>query len=122
MPRPWTRAASCKRRPTPSLPRNDAWISPVSPGEAIVRQPNGRDLVVDGAKVPYSTYLGNDLCPSAVLGTPALTLPIGVGDSGPPIAVQIHGARNQDVALLQLAERHLARFIDVRVPPNFAAD
>jgi amidase len=98
---------------------HDLWILPVSPGEAIRRQRGGRAISVEGRAISYSAYLGSYLCPTAVLGTPALTLPIGVGDSGLPIAVQVHGARGNDLELVRLARHHLSRFVDVRVPPGF---
>jgi amidase len=101
--------------------QNDLWILPVAMGEAIVRQPRGDDIVVDGQPVPYSRYLGAYTVPTTAYGTPVLTAPIGYADSGLPIGVQIHAARFADRRLLQLAEQALSKYIQVRKPPLVAA-
>jgi amidase len=87
--------------------RADVWILPVSPGVAIERMSRGRDIQTANGPVSYSRYLGAFLCPTAVYGTPAVTIPIGVGEGGLPIAVQAHGARFSDVRLLRTAAAHL---------------
>lgn len=95
----------------------DLWILPVSPAEAITRQWGGRSIQANEKRIPYSEYLGSYLAPTAVLGTPALSLPIGFGDSNLPIGIQIHGPRFADPWLLEMAEKHLAKYIDLKVSP-----
>src|SRR5688572_17717472 len=55
--------------------RHDLWMLPVSPGVAIRRQRPGRAVHTAAGPVPYSRYLGQYLCPTAAIGTPALVVP-----------------------------------------------
>jgi amidase len=88
--------------------RHDLWVLPVSPGVAIRRQRPGRPVRTDGGPVPYSRYLGQYLCPTAMLGTPALVVPAGLGAGGLPVGVQVHAARFSDRWLVDTAGPHLA--------------
>lgn len=96
--------------------RYTLWILPVAMGEAIKTQPRGSDILEDGRSVPYSVYLGSYTVPTTAYGTPVLTAPIGFGERGMPIGVQIHGARHEDRQLLQTAEQVLSKYITVRPP------
>jgi amidase len=90
------------------LGRHDLWVLPVSPGVAIRRQRPGRPIRGAGGAVPYSRYLGQYLCPTAVIGTPSLVVPAGLGEGGMPVGVQAHGPRFSDRWLVGTAGPHLA--------------
>ncbi len=95
----------------------DLWILPAAPTVAIRRQLRGSDLTLDGESIAYSRLLGAHQCPTAVLGTPALALPIATGDGGLPLGIQVHAARGADARLLSIAQRHLASYVKVGTPP-----
>ena len=61
-----------------------------------------------GGAVAYSRYLGEYLCPTAVIGTPALVVPAGLGESGMPVGVQVHAPRFADRWLVGTAGPQLA--------------
>lgn len=88
--------------------RHDLWVLPASPGVAIRRQRPGRPIRTTGGPVPYSRFLGQYLCPTAVVGTPALVVPAGCGEGGLPVGVQVHGPRFADRWLVGVAGPHLA--------------
>lgn len=88
--------------------RHDLWVLPVSPSAAIRRQPPGRPIRAAGGATPYSRYLGQYLCPTAVIGTPALVVPAGFGEGGMPVGVQAHAPRFADRWLVGTAGPHLA--------------
>lgn len=92
----------------------DLWILPVSRGEAIRKQRRGHPITVDGKTWSYSEYLGAYTVPTTPLGTPALTLPVGITPAGLPIGVQVHAARASDAQLLVTAQRELAKYVTVR--------
>jgi amidase len=89
------------------LGRHDLWVLPASPGVAIRRQRPGRPIRTAGGPVPYSRFLGQYLCPTAVVGTPALVVPAGVGEGGMPVGVQVHAPRFSDRWLVDVAGPHL---------------
>jgi amidase len=76
------------------LKKYSAWVLPVCPGSAPARTASGKSI--DGES--YTRWHGTFNCPTAVLGTPALTLPLPV--QGLPIGVQIHGPRFSDRSLV----------------------
>lgn len=82
----------------------------MSPSAAIRRQFGGRRLKNGDQRIEYSRYLGSYLCPTAVIGTPALTLPIGFSELGLPIGVQIHARSGADYDLLAMAKVHLEKY------------
>ena len=90
------------------LGRYDLWVLPVSPGVAIRRQRPGRPIQTAGGPVSYSRYLGQYLCPTAVIGTPSLVVPAGFGEGGMPVGVQVHGPRFSDRWLAGVAGPQLA--------------
>jgi amidase len=81
----------------------DAWLTPCSPGPAIIRRPTGAKLEIDGHVIEYSDYLGNFLCPPVVFGHPILSAPVGLDSRGLPMNIQIHGRRGGDAELLRTA-------------------
>ncbi len=84
-----------------------AWVLPVCPGPALRRDQSGG--TIDG--IPYTQWIGTTNAPTALLGTPALTLPLttahptaGSRPADPsdlPIGIQIHGPRFSDRALVR---------------------
>jgi amidase len=98
------------------LDRHDLWVLPVSPGVAIRRRRPGRPIRATEGVVPYSRYLGQYLCPTALVGTPALVVPVGYGEGGLPVGVQAHGPRFADRWLVGGAGPHLAA-AGVQSPP-----
>lgn len=98
--------------------RYACWILPVAMGEAIPRQRRGDPIDVNGTAVPYSHYLGAYTVPTTVFETPVLTIPIGLGRGNMPIGVQLHGPRFSDRHLLDVAQRALSKYIQVRIPPT----
>lgn len=98
------------------------WIVPVCMGEAIRRQRRGTAIEAEGKTFPYSFYLGAYTIPTTVFGTPVLTAPIGLGSTGLPIGVQIHGPRFADRLLLETASRFLSQYLTVHIPPLMATE
>lgn len=88
--------------------RCDLWVLPASPGVAIRRRRPGLPILTDNAAVPYSRYLGQYLCPTAVIGTPSLVVPAGLGEGGMPVGVQFHAPRFSDRWLVGVAGPQLA--------------
>lgn len=81
---------------------HDAWMLPVSPSAAIPRDFCGKKISTEQGEIEYLRYLGSYLGPTAMLGTPALTVPVGHNENGLPVAVQIHGPRFSDRRLVQM--------------------
>jgi amidase len=77
------------------LTRHRAWALPVCPGSATLRSLGGQPI--DG--LPYTAWHGTLNCPTAVLGTPALALPLPV--AGLPTGLQLHARRYADRALVR---------------------
>lgn len=101
--------------------RYSCWILPVAMGEAIRRQRGGAPINDGTTAVPYTQYLGAYTVPTTAFETPALTLPIGIGQAGLPVAVQVHGPRGADRPLLDAAQRVLSKYVSVRRPPAMAS-
>jgi amidase len=81
----------------------DAWICPVTAVPAIRHQRTGAAVRVDGKKVSYSMALGAWASLVAMLGSPAVVLPVGRSPEGLPIGVQIVGRRWDDAGVLAVA-------------------
>jgi len=84
---------------------HDLWILPVSPAAAIPLSLCGKKIPAGNGEVEYLRYLGSYLGPTAMLGTPALAVPIGRGENGLPIGMQVHGPRFSERSLLHMAAR-----------------
>ena len=82
----------------------DAWITPVAPIPAFVRQRPGGTLPIDGRRQYYwqtatcYSFLAN------FTGQPCVVVPAGFSEEGMPIGVQIVGRRWGEMEILALAE------------------
>jgi amidase len=95
----------CPILPTTAFPHDDAEI-------------DQRTIDVDGQRIPYG-FQGIWSGPATLSGLPATAIPIGPGNSGLPVGVQLIGPYLEDrtpLAFAQLAEREFGGF---RPPPGF---
>ena len=100
---------------------NAAWVLPVAPSAALRLSQAGKPIVTPEGVVPYSRYLGTYTVPTTVLGTPALTVPMGVDADGLPLGAQIHGPRFADLWLVRtLAPELLAEPLSPRLQATSA--
>lgn len=84
--------------------RHPLWVLPDAPASAPPLALSGKRI--DG--VPYAEWIGNWHAPTALYGTPAVSVPLPV--DGLPLGVQVHGPRFADRALLHA--------IDATFPPG----
>ena len=102
------------------LDEYDAWLMPVMPGAAFVRQKQSEPLVIDGVPHPYFfagtayNFLAN------LTGQPAIVLPCGFSKEGLPIGLQLTGKRWQDARLLGVAKVLEKLLPPCPVPPDYA--
>ena len=102
------------------LDEYDAWLTPVMPGAAFVRQPSSEPLVIDGVPYPYFfagtayNFLAN------LSGQPAVVLPCGFSKEGLPIGLQLTGKRWGEAKLLGVAKALEKLLPPCPVPPNYA--
>ncbi len=74
-------------------------------GLRVAVSPTLGGVPIDGERRPYGDALAMYTCPIAVMGCPAVALPLGLGArSGLPVGVQIVGRRWTDARLLAIAE------------------
>jgi amidase len=98
----------------------DAWLMPVMPGAAFVRQSQKEPLVIDGRPYPYFfagtsyNYLAN------LTGQPSIVLPCGFSKEGLPIGLQLTGKRWGEAKLLGVAKVLEKLLPPCPVPPAFA--
>jgi amidase len=101
------------------LDEYDAWLMPVMPGAAFVRQPQTEPLVIDGVPYPYFfagtayNFLAN------LTGQPSVVLPCGFSKEGLPIGLQLTGKRWGDAKLLGVAKVLEKLLPPCPVPPNY---
>jgi amidase len=99
----------------------DVVVCPVSVTTAFVHDHTGmesRRLRVDGVEIPYDQQ-ALWITPASLAGLPATSMPVGLGESGLPVGVQIVGPYLEDrttLAFAELAERELGGFIP---PPGW---
>ncbi len=86
------------------LAEYDFWILPNSAIEALPLELSSKEIKHDNRVYDYTTFLGNYLCPTAMFGTPVVSLPIGK-IQGLPYGVQVHGRKFRDQALLSNLSR-----------------
>jgi amidase len=98
----------------------DAWLMPVMPDAAFVRQKQSEPLVIDGVPHPYFfagtsyNFLAN------LTGQPSIVLPCGFSKSGLPIGLQLTGKRWGEAKLLAVAKVLEKLLPPCPVPPNSA--
>jgi Asp-tRNA(Asn)/Glu-tRNA(Gln) amidotransferase A subunit family amidase len=97
----------------------DAWLMPVMPDAAFIRQKQSEPLMIDGAAHPYFfagtayNYLAN------LTGQPSVVLPCGFSRDGLPIGLQLTGKRWGDARLLGVAKALEKLLPACPVPPNY---
>jgi len=98
----------------------DAWLMPVMPDAAFIRQKQSQPLVIDGTPHPYFfagtayNYLAN------LTGQPSIVLPCGFSKEGLPIGLQLTGKRWGEAKLFAVAKVLEKLLPPCPVPPNYA--
>jgi amidase len=98
----------------------DAWLMPVMPDAAFIRQKQSAPLMIDGKPYPYFfagtsyNYLAN------LTGQPSLVLPCGFSKDGLPIGLQLTGKKWGEAKLLGIAKVLEKLLPPCPVPPNYA--
>jgi amidase len=99
----------------------DAWLMPVMPDAAFIRQKQSEPLVIDGKAHPYFfagtayNFLAN------ITGQPSIVLPCGFSKEGLPIGLQLTGKRWGEARLLGVAKALEKLLPPCPVPPHFEA-
>jgi amidase len=99
----------------------DAWLMPVMPDAAFIRQKQSAPLRIDGVEHPYFfagtsyNYLAN------LTGQPSIVLPCGFSREGLPIGLQLTGKRWGDAKLLGVAKALEKLLPPCPVPPDYAS-
>ena len=102
------------------LDQYDAWLMPVMPDAAFIRQSQKEPLVIDGVPHPYFfagtsyNYLAN------LTGQPSIVLPCGFSKDGLPIGLQLTGKRWGEAKLLGIAKVLEKLLPPCPVPPAYA--
>jgi amidase len=97
----------------------DAWLMPVMPDAAFIRQPQTQPLRIDGVDHPYFfagcsyNFLAN------LTGQPSIVLPCGFSKEGLPIGLQLTGKRWGEAKLLGVAKVLEKLLPPCPVPPNY---
>ena len=97
----------------------DAWLMPVMPDAAFIRQKQSAPLVIDGAPHPYFfagtsyNFLAN------LTGQPSIVLPCGFSKAGLPIGLQLTGKKWDDAKLLGIAKALEKLLPPCPVPPDY---
>jgi amidase len=101
------------------LDEYDAWLMPVMPDAAFIRQSRKQPLVIDGVPHPYFfagtsyNYLAN------LTGQPSIVLPCGFSKDGLPIGLQLTGKRWGEAKLLGVAKVLEKLLPPCPVPPAY---
>jgi amidase len=109
------------RRCESFLDDHDAWLMPVMPDAAFIRQKPSEPLVVDGKPYPYFfagtsyNFLAN------FSGQPSIVLPCGFSKDGLPIGLQLIGKRWGEAKLLGMAKALEKLLPPCPVPPAYQA-
>lgn len=99
----------------------DAWLMPVMPDAAFIRQKQSAPLRIDGVDHPYFfagtsyNYLAN------LTGQPSIVLPCGFSRDGLPIGLQLTGKRWGEAKLLGVAKALEKLLPPCPVPPNYVS-
>ena len=97
----------------------DAWLMPVMPDAAFIRQKSSEPLRIDGVDHPYFfagtsyNYLAN------FTGQPSIVLPCGFSRDGLPIGLQLMGKRWSEAKLLGVAKALEKLLPPCPMPPNY---
>jgi amidase len=97
----------------------DAWLMPVMPDAAFIRQKQSEPLMIDGTPHPYFfagtayNFLAN------LTGQPSVVLPCGFSKEGLPIGLQLTGKRWGDARLLGVAKALEKLLPPCAVPPDY---
>lgn len=97
----------------------DAWLMPVMPDAAFIRQKQSEPLVIDGTAHPYFfagtsyNFLAN------LTGQPSVVLPCGFSHEGLPIGLQLTGRRWGDARVLGVAKALEKLLPPCLVPPSY---
>ena len=97
----------------------DAWLMPVMPDAAFIRQKQTDPLVIGGVGYPYFfagtayNFLAN------LTGQPSVVLPCGFSREGLPIGLQLTGKRWGDARLLGVAKALETLLPPCPVPPDY---
>ena len=97
----------------------DAWLMPVMPDVAFIRQPASQPLRIDGVDHPYFfagtsyNFLAN------ITGQPSIVLPCGFSRDGLPIGLQLVGKRWGEAKLLGVAKALERLLPPCPVPPDY---
>ena len=97
----------------------DAWLMPVMPDAAFIRQKQSEPLRIDGVDHPYFfagcsyNYLAN------LTGQPSIVLPCGFSRDGLPIGLQLTGKRWSEAKLLGVAKALEKLLPPCPVPPTY---
>jgi len=103
------------------LDEYDAWLMPVMPHAAFVRQSQRQPLRIDGVDHPYF-FAGTAYNFQANLtGQPSIVLPCGFSKEGLPIGLQLTGKRWGEAKLLGVAKVLEKLLPPCPVPPSFAS-
>lgn len=97
----------------------DAWLMPVMPDAAFIRQKQSEPLMIDGTPHPYFfagtayNFLAN------LTGQPSVVLPCGFSKEGLPIGLQLTAKRWGDARLLGVAKALEKLLPPCAVPPDY---
>lgn len=97
----------------------DAWLMPVMPDAAFIRQSSRQPLTIDGVEHPYFfagtsyNFLAN------LTGQPAIVLPCGFSREGLPIGLQLIGKRWSEARLLGVAKAVERLLPPCPIPPGY---
>lgn len=97
----------------------DAWLMPVMPDAAFIRQSSRQPLTIDGVEHPYFfagtsyNFLAN------LTGQPAIVLPCGFSREALPIGLQLVGKRWSEARLLGVAKAIERLLPPCPIPPGY---
>jgi amidase len=108
------------------LSEYDVWICPVSSSTAIKHHAHSKSygdfkvynnpLVIDHQSVPYYVATQSYTTVFSTTNSPVVSMPVGMGESGLPVNVQVAGKRYHDFRLLNIA-RVLEQYAEKMVYP-----
>ena len=97
----------------------DAWMIPVAPIPAFVRQRSGGTLPIDDRQHYYWQTATSYAFLANLTGQPCVVVPAGLSKEGLPIGVQIIGRRWDEMGILALAAQIEKLIGPAPVPPGY---